>query len=436
MKLIKKSQLFIILIAFGLLFIVFFTDHHINSDALQRFESIRLLMEDHRLSDTSYSMIGPLFSIPLWLIGNLIKTPQWWLERYNFILLSMFISFFYYWGRKHLRKDTLIYSIIIFLSSSLFIPYQINYMGEMFTAIFAGIGILLLTSKKDFGWILLIIGTANTPATLVGFGFITLYMIWKEKRLHYAIYPVLALTLVLLESYLRRGSVFSSGYEGNMGFRTILPYSGLPGFSYPFLLGLISILFSFGKGLVFFFPGLWFIPELKNLKSKRSVFDLVLLSLLFLLGEIIIYSKWWSWYGGLYWGPRFFLIGSIAASILLASMISNAKTKSFLTKMFIFTAILLGGWVVISGTVFDLKNLSACSENDFTTEFLCWYVPEFSPLFRPFIEPSALSVNNILLIVAVLTSVVYMCFPILFYSLKDLKCCVKLMISKLKLFKF
>jgi hypothetical protein len=60
----------------------------------------------------------------------------------------------------------------------------------------------------------------------------------------------------MAEAWLRRGSPFVSGYAANHGDRTILPYSGRAGFSYPLLLGIASILFSFGRGLVFFSPGL------------------------------------------------------------------------------------------------------------------------------------------------------------------------------------
>ena len=42
-----------------------------------------------------------------------------------------------------------------------------------------------------------------------------------------------------------------------VGFRTALPYSGQPGFSYPFFFGVLSVLFAFGRGLVFFAPGLF-----------------------------------------------------------------------------------------------------------------------------------------------------------------------------------
>ena len=50
------------------------------------------------------------------------------------------------------------------------------------------------------------------------------------------------------------------------GIKTIMPYSGRPGFSYPFLFGLLSILFSFGNGLLFFTPGL-LLPIRKTLSK-------------------------------------------------------------------------------------------------------------------------------------------------------------------------
>ena len=96
-----------------------------------------------------------------------------------------------------------------------------------------------------------------------------------------------------------------TGYEGNHGFKTILPYSGQPGFSYPFVLGILSILFSFGKGIFFFVPGLWLLYDFKKLKENKPLFEIIVLLLLFLGGEILIYSKWWAWYGGFIGGHGF-----------------------------------------------------------------------------------------------------------------------------------
>ena len=296
--------------------------------------------------------------------------------------------------KKNVDQKVLLYTLLVLLSLSLFIPYQKNYMGEIFTAVLCGFGIVLLSQKKQMGWLPLIIGTVNTPATLIGVGLITFYLILREKCLRYAIYPLLTLILIGIESYIRRGSFFMTGYEGNHGFRTILPYSGQPGFSYPFVLGILSILFSFGKGIFFFVPGLWLLYDFKKLKENKPLFEIIVLLLLFLGGEILIYSKWWAWYGGFYWGPRFFLITSIPSSLLIANFIISAKFETFWKNALTFLVVLLSAWIVINGTVFDQRNLNICGSNNYQFEFLCWYVPEFSVLIRPFIVWSPLTFKN------------------------------------------
>jgi len=44
----------------------------------------------------------------------------------------------------------------------------------------------------------------------------------------------------------------------------------------------------------------------------------------------------------------------------------------------------LFSFVAIDGAVFDLAALATCRNPDY--EWLCLYVPEYSPLWRPFVE--------------------------------------------------
>jgi hypothetical protein len=44
----------------------------------------------------------------------------------------------------------------------------------------------------------------------------------------------------------------------------------------------------------------------------------------------------------------------------------------------------LSAWVAVEGGVFEPTAPAACFERNF--EPLCWYVPEFSPLWWPFVE--------------------------------------------------
>jgi hypothetical protein len=42
-------------------------------------------------------------------------------------------------------------------------------------------------------------------------------------------------------------------------------------------------------------------------------------------------------------------------------------------------------WVGVSGAAFNLSGLDDCLANGYALEHLCWYVPEYSPLVRPFV---------------------------------------------------
>jgi hypothetical protein len=84
---------------------------------------------------------------------------------------------------------------------------------------------------------------------------------------------------------------FTSGY-GNQTFDN------------PLLEGLYGLTLSPGRGLFIYVPlvalGIALVPRLEG---SARVFGIVAVSMLAL--RLLLYSRWWSWYGGGSWGPRF-----------------------------------------------------------------------------------------------------------------------------------
>src|SRR5262249_1260204 len=154
-------------------------------------------------------------------------------------------------------------------------------------------------------------------------------------------------------------------------------------FSYPFFFGLLSILLSFGKGLIFFAPGL-LLPVGKTLlrieqREHLPLQRVYILWLCFLVGLILVYARWWAWYGGVVWGPRFLLFASIPASFALAIRL-HYKDASFATNLFTLAVLALSVWVGIDGTVMHgvAVDIPTCAANHYILEELCHYTPEFS----------------------------------------------------------
>ncbi|HYQ27795.1 MAG TPA: hypothetical protein VER04_11270, partial [Polyangiaceae bacterium] len=106
-------------------------------------------------------------------------------------------------------------------------------------------------------------------------------------------------------------------------------------------------------------------------------------SLAFLVGLILAYAKWWAWYGGWYWGPRFLLFGAVPASFALAAHLTWRDAR-LSARLALLPLLAFSAWVAISGIVFDQRNMDICRERHYRLESVCWYTPEFSALFRPF----------------------------------------------------
>jgi hypothetical protein len=367
--------------------------YYVAADGQVRFEALDRLLRQGTLDASQFSLIGPLFSAPFWLVGRLFGSPRDGVAVYNLLVFvaGLFavrgLLFRAGLGRVARRLPLLL------VYASMFAAHVQHYFGEVFTAVLVAVGLLAVALRgRSWGWGLAALGAANTPAALVGLALTAGVHSLATRRWRCLLAVAAAAALVLLENWLRRGGPLRTGYEGNQGYETVMPYSGRPGFSYPFFFGVLSICLSFGKGLVFFAPGL-----LLPLGQGRDAWPAGLtafwrLGLWFLAGLVVVYARWWAWYGGWFWGPRFFLFASVPAALALAVHLADAHRHTLGRNLAALACLVLSGWVALSGMVYGQSNLEVCAENDYALEALLWYTPEFSALWRPFVAPRELNV--------------------------------------------
>jgi len=372
-------------VLFGLL------PHQLMGDDFTRFNDVERLIHHGELSDSRFSLVMPVFSLPVLLVGEVVRTPEWWAARFNVILVGVAaaLTLFLLRNRGDLRQLRRVLLILLFAS---FLTNRLrDYNAEILTAALVGIGLVLVTSGRRalLGWTAIVVGIVNTPAALIGAALVAGAESVRTRRFRYLLVPVAAAVLIMAEAWIRRGGPLTTGYAGDHGLKTILPYSGKPGFSYPFLFGVLSILFSFGRGLLFFMPGL--VLAAAGLTWSLIRTRLLVPMLLFVAGLVLIYAKWWAWYGGLSWGPRFFLFAAIPASILIAARLRRPEELGFWDNAFTLLVLLLSGWVGLAGAVADLSTLDFCVRDHAALESLCWYTPEFSPLWHPLVDFPALT---------------------------------------------
>jgi len=365
-------------IAIGLVLLGVSIHPAIDGDGVYRFKDLQHLMMGEA-PNSKWSVVQPLLSLPLYAFGATFGSPERFVSYFNYIVFVGLIAALWWEFREQQERNSI---IILLMGASMFPHHLQHYYGEVLTASACTIGFVLLERQRHaLACILLALGIANTPAALPAVMLALLFYVYNTGTWSALIAVVLAAALIGGEFLWKFGAVGATPYlhQGERGFETVMPYSGLPGFSYPIWLGVLSILFSFGKGLVFFVPGLllrW--PSLypRMPKSQALLTDTLLV---FVLGLVLLYAKWWAWYGGVFWGPRYFLIACVPASILFAYSLSRRLAALPVVLL------LLSVWVCAQGYLYGLDAIGPCTDNQYALEVLCWYTPEFSPLWRQFV---------------------------------------------------
>lgn len=376
--------------------------HAISADGLRRYNELKAILQDGRIPSDKYSVIGPLFSAPLWYLGHLIGGVEWWLSRYNVILFGLGLAAMYAILKDRVDRGLLRTFFLILAVASLFPVALGDYYGEAFTALAVGIGILAAVFGPALvGWVAAALGVANTPATLLGLGFAAGVRVLQRKRWRPLLVVIAALGLIILEDLIRHGNIFNTSYE--------------PGFDFPILLGVLSILFSFGKGLIFFTPGLLLPVRARLLNTAdaalRKLYETHTLWLWLVAGMVLVYAHWYDWSGDWYWGPRFFLIAALPASLALAIYLRHPST-SLPANLAVLGILCLSAWGGINSVVFSLTAMVPTCNDMGPLAGNCPYLPQSSALWFPLLSPHLIGKRELLYGVLALVVFGYLAAPL------------------------
>jgi hypothetical protein len=174
--------------------------------------------------------------------------------------------------------------------------------------------------------------------------------------------PVLAvLALLGLYNWVRFDSPVDTGYHFDSG----------EGFTKPLLDGIYGLTIGPQRGLFWYSPVLLLaIPGLLMLRRKNVSLAVLILALSLL--QIMSFAAWWSWDGGIVWGPRFLLTVTPLIALCLAPLIEAAWQKRLIAGVVISFSLLSFG-VQLLGSLYTIYPF-------FGYLYYRYYIPELPGL--------------------------------------------------------
>jgi len=285
------------------------------------------------LDGNLYSKKGlgvPLVTLPILSIAKLWPNSR--AVQFTLLgtaLLSALTVFFFY----HLVMS-LDYSPTIGTISALALglgtllwPYSKWLFSEPFAAFglcLALLGLVKFFHESDYPWLLVVslglailtLGRSSNAILAPPFALAVFYKLIVDFRqshdhrtlLKGAIYFGLIFGLIVL------GIVALNYFQ----FGTFLSYPRTPGesFTTPISVGLSGLLWSSGRGILFFVPMTWLIGLSYLINGRKMLSPLYLVAMAVVLTAIFFYGRWYDWPGGQAWGTRF-LVPTMPAIVML-----------------------------------------------------------------------------------------------------------------------
>jgi hypothetical protein len=159
-------------------------------------------------------------------------------------------------------------------------------------------------------------------------------------------------------------------------------------------------------------PGLLFwLDSRTRFRFAGRTRSIVVALLVFTAGLVVVYAKWWAWYGGTATGPRFFLLASVPASILLADRLRQLG-RGAVAGALTLAVLVLSTWVAVIGVLAGPAPPEVCLRDSFVHEPLCLYTPELSPLGHPLVSFPQLSPRTSLVALLCVGASAYLAAPV------------------------
>lgn len=255
-----------------------------------------------------YNLGQPLSALPFYWIGRITGGAESPITRLFVNMLPALAmagagALLYEWARQIWGTREALWLAGLFAFATPAPVYARLFFAEALIAFCLLLGFRLLTSGRSsgialgglaIGWAVLTREGAVAALPATGLYLLLRARTWRERFSFLGWWGAglgIPLSILLWHNTYRFGSPFLHGYRGES-------------FTSPALEGVLGLLLSPGRGLLFYAPPvLLALPGgIRFWRRDRAMASAVAA---LLVGYLTLYGRWWAWDGGWSWGPRF-----------------------------------------------------------------------------------------------------------------------------------
>ena len=210
----RAERLETALLGFGFVVLFLFLPHELFADDTRRFADIEALLHHGRVSGGHhYSLVMPLISAPFLLLGEVVRSPEWWAARFNVVVVAVGVVAAYRLLRGRVDASLMRQVLLVLLFASLLTNRLRDYNAEVLTGTLFALGILCIATEHHVvaGWVAIVIGVVNTPGAFGALALLVVVETARHKRLRFLLPLAAAALLIIAENWLRRGGPLATG---------------------------------------------------------------------------------------------------------------------------------------------------------------------------------------------------------------------------------
>jgi hypothetical protein len=269
----------------------------------------------------------PLVALANWLPMLTVRATAALLN--SFVTMATALLLYSFLGWLGYRSRTALALALLFGLATVAITYVKTLFGEPLVALLLLAAVMAAWRWRERGGAGWLLSLGAALALIIGVNlvyavFVLLFALYvgagtrqRFKSLLLLVVPIaLMVAIIAAQNWGRFGNVLTSGYQFAAG----------EGFTYPLLDGLYGLILSPYRGYFWYNPLLILaLPGWVLLRRKQGSLAWLIAALC--LVQPLIFASWWSWYGGIVWGPRFLLPTVPLALVCLAPVMEQAWSR-------------------------------------------------------------------------------------------------------------